>query len=169
MRYFVQRSSLAQLDFNTRLIITYFLVYMLLASGFAVFMGAERTSLSAAGASSYYRGDESSMQFAMERAELTEITHFHLFTQPLILLATGHLFLLSRWGRWRKTVVITTGFAGSLLHVAKPWLIRFGSDLLAWAEPIAAASLGLSLLVCCAVPLWEMWVRPDYGGPEASR
>ena len=38
MRYFNGRSQLARMDFNTRLIMTYFLVFMLAAAGLSIYM-----------------------------------------------------------------------------------------------------------------------------------
>jgi hypothetical protein len=63
MRYFTNRSMLARMDFNTKLIMTYFLLFMLAASAFSIFMSWERTRLSTQGAAAYYRGDEAQMMF----------------------------------------------------------------------------------------------------------
>ena len=51
MRYFSNRSQLARMDFHTRLIMTYFLVFMLAASALSIFMSHENTGLSAEGLS----------------------------------------------------------------------------------------------------------------------
>ncbi|NKB68230.1 MAG: hypothetical protein GKR89_14305 [Candidatus Latescibacteria bacterium] len=168
MRYFTNRSQLARLDFNTRLIATFFLVFMLLAAGLSIFMSYQRTQLDAAGAAAYYRGDEERMLFAKEPTELIETTHFHLFIMPLIYLTTGHLFLLSAWSKGWKTFVISSCFVYILLDVAKPWLIRYGAAGFGVLAPVNSALLGLTMLVCIIVPLYEMWFLGDKRRPPAS-
>lgn len=158
MRYFTNRSMLARMDLNNKLIITYFLVFMLAASGFSIYMSFERTRLDAEGAAAYYRGDEARMLFAKERVELTETTHFHLFITPLIVLTVGHLFLLSAWSRGWKTVVISSSFLYAALDIAKPWLIRYGAAGFGALAPLNSALLGTTMLLCILVPLYEMWL-----------
>ena len=157
MRYFTNRSALARMDLNTRLVITYFLLFMLAASAFAIYMSHERTRLSAAGAAAYYRGDEEQMRFPKERQELIETTHFHLFITPVVVLTVGHLFLLSAWSRRWKTFVVSSAFLYALLDVAKPWLVRYGAPGFGVLAPINSALLGATMLLCTAVPLYEMW------------
>ena len=70
MRYFTGRSQLARMDFNTRLIMTYFLVFMLAAAGLSIYMSYQKTRLSAQGAVEYYRGSEHGMSFPKEEAEI---------------------------------------------------------------------------------------------------
>ncbi|MGY8824088.1 MAG: hypothetical protein ACKVJG_09145 [Candidatus Latescibacterota bacterium] len=157
MRYFGNRSQLARMDFHTRLIMTYFLLFMLAAAALSIYMSHERTGISKAGAVAYYQGDEEQMLFAKEKAELIETSHFHLFMMPIVFLTTGHLFLLSAWsGRW-KTLVISASFAYMALDIAKPWLIRYLSAEWGVLAPINSALLGLTMLLFIFVPLYEMW------------
>ena len=94
MRYFSNRSQLARMDFHTRLIMTYFLVFMLACSALSIFMSHENKGLSAEGSAAYYLSDEEQMKFAKEKAELVETARLHLFIMPVVFLTTGHLFLL---------------------------------------------------------------------------
>ena len=82
MRYFSNRSQLARMDFHTRLIMTYFLVFMLAASALSIFMSHENTGLSAEGSATYYLGDEEQMMFAKEKAELVETAIFTYSSCP---------------------------------------------------------------------------------------
>ena len=157
MRYFTNKSQLARLDFNTRLVATYFLIFMLLAAAFSIFMSHQRTRLDSQGAADYYRGNEEAMMFPKEAYELIETTHFHLFISPLIYLTTAHLFLLSAWSRRWKTFVITSCFVYVLFDIAKPWLIRYVAAGFGALAPVNSALLGATMLVCIAVPLYEMW------------
>ena len=157
MRYFGNRSQLARMDFHTRLIMTYFLLFMLVAAALSIYMSQQRTGLSAQGAVAYYQGDEQHMVFAKEEAELVETSHFHLFMMPMVFLTTGHLFLLSAWSRRWKTFVISSCFFYIALDIAKPWLVRYVSAGWGVLAPINSALLGVTMLVCIVVPLYEMW------------
>jgi hypothetical protein len=149
---------LARMDLNTKLIITYFLVFMLAASAFSIYMSYERTRLGSDGAAHYYRGDEERMMFAKERTELIETTHFHLFITPIVVLTVGHLFLMSAWSRRWKRFVITSMFLYALLDVAKPWLIRYVAAGFGVLAPVNSSLLGITMLLCILVPLYEMWL-----------
>ena len=50
MRYFTNTSQLARLDFNNKLLATYFLLFMLLATGFSIVMSYQRSRLDTAAA-----------------------------------------------------------------------------------------------------------------------
>ena len=157
MRYFNGRSQLARMDFNTRLIMTYFLVFMLAAAGLSIYMSYQKTQLSARGAAAYYRGSEHGMNFPKEEAELIETSHFHSFIMPMVFLTTGHLFLLSAWSRRWKTFVISSCFVYIALDVAKPWLVRYVGVGWGALAPVNSALLGLTMLLCILVPIYEMW------------
>ena len=157
MKYFTNRSQLARMDFHTKLIMTFFLVLMLVATGVSILMSYQRTSLTSVGAAEYYQGAEDGMVFAKEIPELMETSHYHLFMMPLVFVTTGHLFLLSAWGRRSKTFVISSCFAYIVLDIAKPWLIRYGGDPFAALAPLNSALLGITMLLCILIPIYEMW------------
>ncbi len=120
-------------------------------------MSYQKTQLSAWGAAAYYRGSEHGMSFPKEEAELIETSHFHLFIMPLVFLTTGHLFLLSAWSRRWKTFVISSCFVYIALDVAKPWLVRHVGVGWGALAPVNSALLGLTMLLCILVPIYEMW------------
>ena len=172
MKYFSNRSQLVRMDFHTRLIMTFFLVFMLLATGISIYMSYQRTQLTAVGGAEYYRGSDDRMLFPKEPTELIETTHFHLFIMPLIFLTVGHLFLMSAWSSRWKTFVVTSCFIYILLDVAKPWVIRYGAEGFGALAPINSALLGLTMLICIVVPIYEMWFwrpRGDSGPPSAHK
>ncbi len=166
MRYFTNRSLLARMDLNTKLIMTYFLVFMLAGSAFSIYMSFERTGLDTEGAKAYYAGDEEGMQFPKEATELTETTHFHFFIMPIIFMTTGHLFLMSAWSQRWKTFIISSCFVYIALDLGKPWLIRYGVPGFGILAPINSALLRITMLLCIVVPLHEMWFlrieRPEH-------
>lgn len=161
MRYFANRSPLAGLDLNTRLIMTYFLVFMMIATGVSIFMSYQRNHLSPRGAAEYYRGSEERMLFPKEPTELIETTHFHLYVMPLIFVTTGHLFLLTSWNRRWKTAVISSCFAYILLDIAKPWLVRYVAADWGALAPVNSVLLAGTMLLCILVPLYEMWFQKE--------
>lgn len=162
MKYFTNRSQLARMDLNTKLIMTYFLVFMLLATGLSIFMAVQRTALQPQAAAEYYRGSDEGMVFPKDPAELMETTHFHIYMMAFVFMTTGHLFLLSAWNQVSKTIVISGGFLYILLDVAKPWLIRYVSAGFGVLAPINATLLAVTMLICIIVPLYELWfLRAD--------
>ena len=157
MRYFTNKSQLARLDFNNKLLATYFLLFMLLATGFSIVMSYQRSRLDATAAADYYRGNDERMMFPKEATELMETTHFHSFITPLLFLTTAHLFLLGAWSRRWKTFVISSCFVYVIFDIAKPWLIRYVAGEFGFLAPLNSALLGMTMLVCISVPLYEMW------------
>jgi hypothetical protein len=97
---------------------------------------------------------------AMPRRKLLEVTHFHLFTMPVYLLILSHLFMLSRAGSRFKTSTIVVATAGTALHVAAPWAATSGSMASIALYAVSGSAMGLSYMVMCVVPIWEMWL-PD--------
>jgi hypothetical protein len=176
MKQFSNRSQLSRMDFHTRLIMTYFLLFMLLATGVSVFMSYQRTQLTPGGGADYYRGSDDRMNFPKEPTELMETTHFHLFIMPLIFLTVGHLFLMSSWSGGWKTFIVSTCFAYILLDIAKPWMIRYIGAGFGVLAPVNSALLGATMLVCILVPIYEMWflgseseARSKADHPQRSR
>lgn len=168
MRYFNNRSQLSRMEFGTRLISTYFLLFMLLATVFSIYMGFERTGLNTADAAAYYRGDAERMMFPKEATELIETTHFHLYMTPLIYMTTGHLFLLSAWSRKWKVSLISAGFVYVLLDIAKPWLIRYGAPGFGVLAPINSSLLALTMLLFIVIPIYEMWFLKENRATEVQ-
>ena len=166
MKYFSNRSQLIRMDFHTRLIMTFFLVFMLLATGISIYMSYQRTQLTAAGGAEYYRGSDDRMLFPKEPTELIETTHFHLFIMPIIFLTVGHLFLMSAWSSRWKTFVVSSCFVYILLDIAKPWIIRYGAAGFGFLAPVNSLLLGATMLICILVPIYEMWF---YNPGEAMR
>ena len=113
-------------------------------------MSYRRTKLTPTGASVYHQG-------AKEMLELMETSHFHLFMMPIVFVTTGYLFLFSVWGRRSKTVVISSCFAYIVLDISKPWLIRMAEIRLHPLAPINSGLLGITMLLCILVPIYEMW------------
>lgn len=109
---------------------------------------------------------------AVSYRKLLEVTHFHLFTMPVVLLIVGHLFLATGLSERAKRAWLIAGVASVTLHLATPWLVRAAAGL----APLHALS-GLALTVTMAVltlyPVASMWRRREpvadrRGGPEGG-
>jgi hypothetical protein len=104
------------------------------------------------------------MTVAVSYRKLLEVTHFHLFTVPVFLLIIAHLFMLtglsSRW----KTIWIAAGWAGSLVHLGAPWVIRYGAASLAWLFPVSGTLMAVPIVVMTAYPIVVMWMGPRDDG-----
>ena len=86
-----------------------------------------------------------------------EITHFHLFSMPIVLMVLSHLFLLSNASARSKVFWVAASSLSVASHMAAPWLARAN---LSWSTPfyaISGASLAIAFLVLAVVPLREMW------------
>jgi hypothetical protein len=97
---------------------------------------------------------------AVSYRKLLEVTHFHLFTVPVFLLIIAHLFMLTGLSSTAKLVWIATGWLSSLLHLAAPWLIRYGGAGWSFSYPLSGALMGVALSVMTVYPIVTMWRRP---------
>jgi hypothetical protein len=101
---------------------------------------------------------------AVSYRKLLEVTHFHLFTVPVFLLIIAHLFMLTGLSSRAKAIWIVAAWLSALLHLAAPWLVRYGSAQLAWTYPLSGAAMALTTTVLTVYPMIVMW-RPR---PEKS-
>jgi hypothetical protein len=99
--------------------------------------------------------------------KLLEVTHFHLFTVPVFLLIVSHLFMLTGLRAATKIAWIGGGWAAAALHLATPWLVRYGGGGWAWLHAAGGALLGVTSLVLTLYPVGSMWlVRPRRAEPS---
>lgn len=101
-----------------------------------------------------------SITVAVPLRKLIEVTHFHLFTVPVFLLILTHLFMLTGVSGRQKLLWITLGWGAGTLHIAAPWLIRWGGAGLAALFPISGALFAVATLVLTLYPVVVMWRRP---------
>lgn len=107
----------------------------------------------------YYRGSETKMLFPKTFYALWEVTHYHLFTIPVVFLILIHLFMLTRSSFIWKLGLLTGSFLGMVLDIGTPWLIVYGHPGWAWGKMLGRVLLNGSLLLLIAWPLEEMWGR----------
>ncbi len=94
---------------------------------------------------------------AVTYRKLLEVTHFHLFTMPVVLLIVGHLFLATGLAeRWKLTWIIA-GSVSVAVHLATPWLVRYLGAGLAFLHALTGLGLTVSMSVLTLYPVLAMW------------
>ena len=107
---------------------------------------------------------------AVTYRKLLEVTHFHLFTMPVVLLIVAHLFLATGLGDRAKLAWIVAGSASVTLHLATPWLVRYVGPSLAFLHVLSGAALTVTMSVLTIYPVVTMWRRPPprAGAPSST-
>lgn len=75
----------------------------------------------------WWRGDDVGLAYPKSYRQLVELTHFHLFTEPVALLVVAHLYVLGGDGQRRKIAAIVFTTAAILSQIALPWLTTYVS------------------------------------------
>jgi len=89
--------------------------------------------------------------------KLLEVTHFHLFTMPVVLLIVGHLFLATSLGD-RAKLLWLVGASGSVAaHLATPWIVRYAGGRVAFLHAITGIALTVTMSVLTIYPVLAMW------------
>jgi hypothetical protein len=156
VREFADRNAtLSTLAPRTRFAYTLFLVASLASYVVMVLLALQRSGTTPASIADYYAGGGE--RYAKTTGELLEVTHFHLFSMPLLLFVQGHVFLMTSWPKRLQYALVCAAFAGAALDLAAPWLVlAFGREL-AWSKIAARVLLAPPLVLFALVPLWELW------------
>ena len=117
MRNFNTRFRLRDSDRHIRLVYTFFLFLMLAGFTFSFFWAHSMTGLSPQGIANHYRGSDATFGEPMSFRELAEITHFHLFTMPVVFMILVHVLYLTSAGSRLKVVTTWISFGGVTLDL----------------------------------------------------
>jgi hypothetical protein len=133
---------------------------MLMLAGFtfSFFWAHSMTGLSPQGIADHYRGSDATFGEPMSFRELAEITHFHLFTMPVVFMILVHVMYLTSASHSLKAVMTWTGFGGVILDLLSPWLISYVSPIFVVTMLTGDTLMTISFLVMMAIPLYEMWI-----------
>ncbi len=160
MKDFIQKSPsvLRRLDVGAKVVYTGFLVLSALGLLTAALLHADGMGFSAESGAAWWRGDEAAMVYPKSYRQLVELTHFHLFTEPVTFLVLAHLYNLGGGPVRRRVIVTAATLASILLQVALPWLVAYVSAAFAWLLiPVhTVLLLGLGTMIVAAIG--EMWV-----------
>ncbi|MFQ5714834.1 MAG: hypothetical protein ACE5GU_12460 [Candidatus Scalinduaceae bacterium] len=161
---------------SNKLYITFFLIIMAYAFYVSCANFYERTSFSPRNTVRHYSGneeklnDESSYEynenllqegffFPKSYREIIEITHVHAFTIPLIIFVMSRIFSMTLIRDWIKITIYSVGFAGTIMNLSGPWLIRFKSDVFSVSLIASYFLLGFCFIFLITLPLYEMWFK----------
>jgi len=97
---------------------------------------------------------------AVTYRKLLEVTHFHLFTMPVVLLIVAHLFLATGLGDRAKLAWIVGAIGSVALHLATPWLVRYAGSGLAFLHALSGVALTATMSMLTIHPVVAMWRRP---------
>ena len=170
MRNFNQKFKLRDSDRHIRLLYTLFLLLMLAGFVFSFFWAHSMTSLSPQGIADHYRGSDATFGEPMSFRELAEITHFHLFTMPVVFMILIHVMYLTSASHGLKAAVTWGGLGGVMLDLLSPWLISYVSPIFVVTMLTGDTLMTVSFLIMLAVPLLVMWVlgQPLMGGKQPA-
>lgn len=124
-----------------------------------------KTGISPTDLANYYAGAETGAEgldaivssTGRPLAELAEVTHFHLMGGSLLLFLLCHLLALCELADSTRIRLYLASFISFLLTFGLPWAIVFIHRGAAYLYPPTVSVLLLSLIVCTAIPLNEMW------------
>jgi hypothetical protein len=105
---------------------------------------------------------------AVTYRKLLEVTHFHLFTMPVVLLIVGHLFFATALSPRAKLGWVSAASATVFLHIATPWLVRYGSSSLAFLHALSGSAMTLAMGVLTVYPVFAMWRKAPVRGSSAA-
>lgn len=166
MRNFNQKFKLRDSDRHIRLLYTLFLLLMFAGFTFSFFWAHSMTGLSPQGVADHYRGSDMTFGEPMSFRELAEITHFHLFTMPVVFMILIHVMYLTSASHGLKAATTWAGLGGVVLDLVSPWLITYVSPLFVFTMLTGDTLMTVSFLIMFVVPLYEMWIlaQPLMGG-----
>ena len=160
MREYIRGTgTLSRLPLASKILYIGFLLLTLAAFANSLLLYYDSMGWTAAEAATWYLGNEDqedALEMVLEKSprELLEVSHFHLYTMPVLLLVLGHLFLLARGGAWKLWVIVLASLF-TALHVAGPWIVYFGGPSWGWVMPLTGGPfLGLYLFLA-------LWPLPD--------
>lgn len=159
MRNFNARFRLRDTDRHIRLVYTFFLFLILAAFSFTFFWAHSMTGLSLQGIADHYLGSDSKFGEPMSFRELAEVTHFHLFTMPVVFMILVHVLYLTEAKERTKVGTTWAAFSGVMLDILSPWLIAYISPVFVITMLTGDFLMLGSFLVMFYVPMYEMWVK----------
>ncbi len=150
-------NALRRLDVSARLLYTAFLLFTLAGLLSAGLLHVDGMGTSGDEAALYWRGDDTGMVYPKSFRQIVELTHFHLFTEPVALLVVAHLYNLGGDARARKLVAIVGTVVAMAIQIALPWGVAYGPAVLAALMLPASVLLVAGFFYMSVVATWNMW------------
>jgi hypothetical protein len=158
MRNFTRRGfQLRSASLEIRVAYTGFLLLTALGVVTLLALSVGRVGADPRAIATYYRGGEGEMSFPRTFWQLMEVSHFHLFSVPTVVLILTHLLYATPTSlRFRVALSIVT-YSGAFLEATGPWAVRYVGAFFAYALLAGWVLLagGCSLIIL--VTLVSMW------------
>lgn len=158
MQAFARRGfQLRTASVETRLAYTSFLLLMLPGIATLVALSVGRMGLSPAAIVAHYRGGESEMSFPKTVWQLVEVSHFHLFTVPIVVLILSHLLYGTPASARLRIWLTSITFLGAFLDAVGPWALRYLSAGFSYVLLIGWIFLAGGAFMIVMLTLLAMW------------
>jgi hypothetical protein len=158
MQAFARRGfQLRSASLETKIAYTGFLLLMLPAFSTLVALSLGRMGLDPHSIAAHYRGGESEMSFPKTFWQLVEVSHFHLFTIPVVVLILSHLLYATPASTRLRVYLTSITFAGAFLDAVGPWTVRYLSAGFAYLLIVGWLFLAGGGLLIVALTLVSMW------------
>jgi hypothetical protein len=73
----------------------------------------------------------------------------------------GLIFLFSSLGEWKKAVILSLPFVGTIIDIGGMWLTRFVWPQSAVLVLIGGSLFALGYLLITIISLYELWIRKE--------
>jgi hypothetical protein len=100
------------------------------------------------------------MSFPKQFWQLLEVSHFHLFSVPVVVLILAHLLYATPISRRARIWLTAATYAGATLEIGGPWAVRYLAGSFAWALLAGWGLLAFGIAAIIVLSLVSMW------GPE---
>jgi len=125
---------------------------------FSFFWAHSMTGLALQGIADHYRGSDTTFGEPMSFRELAEITHFHLFTMPVVFMILVHVLYLTNTSHALKVGATWMAFGGVGLDLVSPWFISYVSPVFVFTMLLGDTFMTLAFLIMFSISLYEMWI-----------
>ena len=168
MRYFTSTNfHLSTLPSGLKFVLSLYLIASLFGLVVSSAKFLQRMDPTPSSVENYYGGDNEGADPQMIPGEgegktvryLTDATHPHLFTVPLVLLVICHLAHLTRVSQFLLGLLDLGAFLGFFLMFGSPWVLSVQPTTFALLMIVGGTLLTLCMGLLCMIPLVAMW-RP---------
>ncbi len=167
MRYFTSSGfHISSLPWGLKLVLSLYLIANLFGLAVANAKFLQRMDPTPSSVEKYFQGDDEGADPQVLPGEgegksvryLTDTTHPHLFTVPLVLLVICHLAHLTRINQLLLGLLDLGAFTGFFLMFGAPWVLSVQPTTFALLMILGGSLLTLCMGLLCAIPLVAMWL-----------
>lgn len=171
MRYFSSAGfQIASLPVGLKIVLSLYLMANLLGLVVSSAKFLQRMEPTPSSVQNYYRGDSEKVDPMLPGEGegksvryLTDTTHPHLFTVPMVLLVICHLAHLTRVNQLFLGLLDLGAFLGFFLMFGAPWVVSVEPTTFALLMIVGGSLLTLCMALLCLIPLVAMWLRSTRG------